>query len=144
MYSEARKKRIYEIIEASGKGDRASHTYDIMILVAVIVGLIPLTMKVDNPYTRAIDFSTSVIFLSDYLLRIYTADYKMGVKSYMAYAAYFFSPMAIIDLLSIVPILVFIFPFSRPIAMFRIFRVLRIVKLARYSKTMTVIIPVPG
>ncbi|MCR5785297.1 MAG: ion transporter [Eubacterium sp.] len=139
MGLETRKKRIYEIVEASHKNDNASHIYDVMILVAVVAGLIPLMMKADNQYTKTIDLVTSLIFLCDYILRVYTADYKMGVKSYVAYAAYLFSPMAIIDLLSIVPILGFIFPLSKTIPLFRIFRVFRIAKLIRYSRTMIII-----
>lgn len=130
------KRRIYEIIEASRDKDSASKAYDLMILVAVIVGLIPLTMKTENIYTKLIDLITVLIFLVDYILRVYTSDYKMGIKSYKAYLAYGFTPMAIIDLLSIVPILTFFIPGRRIIGMFRLFRVFRVLKLIRYSKTM--------
>ena len=44
--------------------------------------------------------------------------------------------MAIIDLLSIVPILGFIIPDSIIIRLFKVFKVLRLLKLIRYSKTM--------
>ncbi len=133
------KKRIYEIVEASQKGDYASKAYDIMILTAVIVGMIPLTIKSDNFYTRMIDLSTVILFLIDYILRVFTADYKMGVKIYKAYVAYAFSPMAIVDLLSVIPILYFLFPTMTFFGLFRIFRVFRMLKLARYSKTMRII-----
>ena len=133
------KKRIYEVIEASKAEDIASSAYDIMIFFAVIVGLIPLTMKTSNVYTRLIDLVTVIIFLVDYLLRLYTSDYKMGVKSYKAYIAYGFTPMAIVDLLSIVPILSFVFPSKTVIGLFRVFRVFRVFKLTRYFKTMVTI-----
>ena len=133
------KKRIYEIVEVSRNDDTASKAYDIMIMVAVIVGLVPLTMKVGNPYTRAIDLISALIFLFDYLVRLYTSDYKMGVKSYKAYLAYVFTPMAIVDLLSIVPLVAFFVPGSTLLGMFRIFRIFRVLKLIRYSKTMVLI-----
>lgn len=133
------KKRIYEIIEASKEKDTASLAYDVMILVAVVVSLIPLTMKQTNVYMQIIDPITLVILTVDYVLRIYTADYKMGVKSYKAYFAYALTPMAIVDLLSIVPILGFLIKGSTFIGMFRIFRVLRVFKFARYSKVMVTI-----
>lgn len=133
------KKRIYEIVEASKDQDTASLAYDIMILVAVVVGLIPLTMKTENIYTKILDLTVVVIFILDYVLRIYTADYKMGIKSYKAYLYYAFTPMAIVDLVSIIPILTFVFPSSRVLSVARILRVLRVFKFARYSKTMATI-----
>ncbi len=63
----------------------------------------------------------------------------MGVKSYKSYLFYAFSPMALVDLLSITPILVFVLPNSTAVSLLRVFRVLRLLKLARYSKTMHVI-----
>ena len=136
---EKRKKRIFEIIEASHANDLASHVYDIMILVCVVVGLLPLTIKVENPYSRMIDFFTAIIFLFDYCARLFTADYKMGIKCTAAYVAYFLSPLAIIDLLSIIPVLALFFPTNNTIALFRIFRIFRVLKLIRYSKTMRTI-----
>lgn len=132
------KRRIYEIIEVSSNDDMASRAYDIMMLAAVVVGLIPLTMKLDNRYTIAIDMLTSFIFLFDYVIRFYTSDYKMGIKSYKAYVAYVFTPMSIVDLLSVIPIITFFAPYSF-ISLCRLFRIFRVLKLVRYSKTMVVI-----
>lgn len=133
------KRRVYEVIEVSRDEDQASRSYDNMIHVAVIVGLLPLTMKQDNIYTRAIDTVSALIFLWDYILRFYTSDYKMGIKSYKAYIAYVLMPMALIDMLSVIPLLGIFFPTSKMIGMFRIFRVFRVLKLIRYSKTMVII-----
>lgn len=133
------KKRIYDIIEVCRDDDIASKVYDFMILVAVIVGLIPLTLKTESIFTQIIDLVTAVVFLFDYSIRLYTSDYKMGIKSYKAYLAYIFTPMAIIDLLSIMPIFSFIIPSIALMNIFRLFRVFRILKLIRYSKTMVMI-----
>lgn len=133
------KRRIYEIVEVSKEHDDASRAYDIMILVAVVVGLIPLTVKTDTTYTKLIDLVTALIFLFDYCIRIYTSDYKMGIKSYKAYLYYAVTPMAIVDLLSIVPLIAFFFPSTKVFGAFRIFRIFRVLKLVRYSKTMIVI-----
>ena len=130
------KKRLYEIIEASRDNDIVSQAYDIMMLVAVVVGLIPLMLKTESVYTKTIDAITIGLFMIDYILRIYTSDYKMGIKSYKAFIAYFFTPMAIIDLLSIVPVLGFFIPDSVVIRLFKVFKVFRVLKLIRYSKTM--------
>lgn len=134
------KKRIFEIVEADkDRGDVASHSYDIMILTAVIVGVLPLTLREANLYTKIIDVVTVFLFVIDYVLRVFTSDYKMGVKSYKAYLYYAFTPMAIIDLLSLVPIIDIFIPGNTWFGIFRVFRVLRMLKLVRYSKTMTTI-----
>ncbi len=133
------KKRMFEIIEVSHEHDLSSRAYDHMMAIAVIVGLIPLTIKANTTFRQLIDLTTAVLFLIDYVLRIFTSDYKMGVKSYKAYLYYAFTPMALVDLLSTVPIIAFFLPHSMTLGLFRLFRVLRILKLVRYSKTMTII-----
>ncbi len=132
------KRRIYEVIEVSNIGDASSRAYDVLMTTAVLVGMIPLTLKKDNPYTIAIEIITAFLLLIDYCARVYTADYKMGYKSAKAYIAYIFTPLAIFDLLSILPILYLFFPISI-IGLLKLFRIFRVLKLIRYSKTMIVI-----
>lgn len=133
------KRRIYEVIEVSNVGDKSSRAYDVMITTAVIVGLLPMTLKGENTFTHVIELFTSLIFLADYCTRVYTADYKMGYRSTKAYFAYIFTPMAILDLLSIVPVISLIMPVSGFIRLLKLFRFFRVFKLVRYSKTMIVI-----
>ena len=137
MYN--KKKRIYEVIEVSNIGDLSSRAYDVMITVAVIVGLLPMTLKTENTYTKIIELLTSLLFFIDYCVRVYTADYKMGYKSKRTYIAYICTPLAIMDLLSIVPVISLIFPGLTGIRLLKLFRFFRIFKLVRYSKTMIVI-----
>ncbi|WP_051538083.1 ion transporter [Butyrivibrio proteoclasticus] len=133
------KKRTYEVIEVSSIGDASSRAYDVLMTTTVIVGMIPLTLKADNKYTFWIEILTTIIFLIDYIARIYTADYKMGYKSVKAYIAYLFTPLAIFDFLSLVPAIYLFTPVSSTIGLFRLFRIFRVLKLVRYSKTMVVI-----
>ncbi len=139
---ESVKRRTYEIVEVGKEGDVASKVYDTMMLAGVIVGLLPMTLKVTNQYTYYIYSLTNLIFLFDYAVRVYTADYKMGFKNYKAYFAYIFTPMAIVDFLSLLPILSSFMPHSVTIGYFRllrVFRVMQLLKLVRYSKTMSTI-----
>ena len=133
------KRRVYEVIEASRVGDSSSKAYDVLMTTAVIVGMVPLTLKKDNTFTFVIEIATCLIFLLDYIARVYTADYKMGYKSVKAYIAYLLSPMAIIDFLSIVPIVSLFLPGSVLLRLLKLFRVFRVMKLIRYSKTMIII-----
>ncbi len=133
------KRRVYEVIEVSKAGDSSSKAYDILMTTAIIVGLIPMTLKHDNIYTIFIEIVTSFVFVCDYAARVYTADYKMGFKSYKAYIAYMLTPLAIFDFLSILPVIYLFTPVSSMIGLLRLFRVFRALKLVRYSKTMVVI-----
>ncbi len=135
---EAIKKRTYEVIEVSSIGDASSRAYDVLMTTTVIVGLVPLTLKTDNFYTTVIEIMTAVILFIDYCARVYTADYKMGYKSFKAYIAYIFTPLAIFDLLSIIPVIYLIFPIAS-LRLLKLFRIFRVLKLIRYSKTMVVI-----
>lgn len=130
------KKRIYEIIEVAGPNDHASKAYDILINCMILVSLYPLMVKGESNLTRLMDLLAFLVFLVDYVMRLYTADYKMGFLSVRAYIAYIFTPMAIVDLLSIIPVITFFFPTSTLVQLLRIFRVLRVLKLVRYSKAM--------
>lgn len=133
------KRRIYEVIEVSSIGDISSRAYDRLMTTAIIVGLLPLTVKEMNNYLVAIDIFVSILFIIDYAARVYTADYKMGYQNYRAYIAYIFTPLAIFDFLSIVPVVYIFIPVSGFISLLRLFRVFRMLKLVRYSKTMIII-----
>nr|WP_297766682.1 ion transporter [uncultured Butyrivibrio sp.] len=139
MQKEQIKKRVYEVIEVSSIGDASSRAYDVLMTTAVIVGMIPLTLKSDNSYTYAIEMLTTLIFVIDYVSRVWTADYKMGYKSFKAYIAYILSPMALFDFLSIVPIIYLFTPVGASIGLLKLFRAFRVLKLIRYSKTAVVI-----
>ncbi|MBO7357165.1 MAG: ion transporter [Lachnospiraceae bacterium] len=136
---ESRKRRIFEIVEASKERDFASRAYDTMIVTAVIVGLIPLTIKSENFYTKAIDIFTVSLFIIDYIIRLYTSDFKMGYKSYKSYFAYILTPMALVDFMSILPIMAIFIPASKILALTRVLRVARVLKVLRYMKTMRTI-----
>lgn len=133
------KRRVYEVIEVSSIGDRSSRAYDVMMNTAIIVSLIPMTLKKDTPVTFWLELFATFIFVLDYAARVYTADYKMGYKHYRAYIAYIISPLAIFDFLSILPIIYWFTPVRSWIGLLRLFRAFRAVKLVRYSKTMIVI-----
>lgn len=133
------KRRVYEVVEVSSIGDKSSRAYDIMMNTAIIVSLIPMTFKKDMAMTFWLELFVSFIFIIDYAARVYTADYKMGYKSYKAYIAYILSPLALFDFISILPIIYWFTPVKSWIGLLRLFRAFRAIKLVRYSKTMIVI-----
>ena len=138
------RKRLYEIIEVSQDGDKVSTVYDVGMMIAIIVSIIPLAFKNPHSVFTYIDIITVIIFIADYLFRLITADYKLekGVKSFVMYP---FTPMAVVDLLSILPgisILSSGFKLLRLFRIFRTFRVFRVFKAFRYSKSIMIIVRV--
>lgn len=138
------RKRIFEIIEVGTEQDKISRTYDIFMMLTIIVSIIPLWTHDTNAVFALIDKVTVVIFIFDYVLRFVTADKKIN-KGTISFLLYPFSFMAIIDLLSILPSLTALASGYRLLKIFRLFRtfkVFRIFKAFRYSKNITMILNV--
>lgn len=138
------RKRIYQIIEIAEEDDFLSSIYDIFMMMVIIVSLIPLTIKEESDILNLIDYITVAIFIADYILRLTTADFKLqkGRKSFLLYPM---TPMALIDLLSILPSLTVLNSGFRVLKIFRLirtFRVFRVFKAVRYSKNIAIIINV--
>ena len=136
------RKRIYEVIELSRAGDRLSAVYDAFMMTVICVSLIPLLFKETTPLLNTLDKITVGIFIIDYLLRLATADYKLGKASVTSFVRYPFTFMALVDLLSILPSLTFLnsgFKVLRLLRMTRAFRVLRVLRAVRYSRSLRII-----
>ena len=121
------RRRLFEIIEKGQKGDQLSTVYDIIMLLAIVVSIIPLMFFEELKWFKYVEIVTVVIFVIDYLLRWITADFKMEKKGW-AFVLYPFTPMAIIDLLSILP------GFNVLGQGFKVFRVTRLLKILRLFK----------
>lgn len=138
------RKRIYEVIEVAGEDDRLSRVYDLFMMITIILSLIPIAVKSEEGFAGIIDIVTAVIFIIDYLLRWTTADYKVG-KGKASFVIYPFTPMAIIDLLAVLPSILAVNAALRVLKVLRLlrtFRVFRIFKVVRYSKSISMVINV--
>ena len=139
------RRRIYEIIEVAREDDKASFWYDMLMLLTIVVSILPLAFKKRYWIFQYTDEVTTTLFIVDYLLRLWTADFKLNDRSAAAFFRYPFTPWAIIDLVSILPTLAYLHVKLRMFRVFRLFRtlrVLRIFKALRYSKSMTIIMTV--
>ena len=144
--------RIYEVIEPAKNGDSFSLAYDMFIVIAVLVSLLPLTTKEDVYAFRVTDIVVSVIFIVDYLLRLITADYKLQKSLPHSVLRYPFTVSAIIDIVSILPILnVVADVIGNEFRLLRIFRMTKALHLVRifglfkafrYSQTIKIIFAV--
>ncbi|MCD8396130.1 MAG: ion transporter [Lachnospiraceae bacterium] len=135
------REKIYRIIEPDGEGCKPSAVYDLVMMAVIIISLIPLAFKQSNALLSAIDRIAAVIFIADYILRLSTADMKLG-KGALSFFLYPFTPLAIIDLLCILPsfdIISSAFRLLKVFRLFRAFRVFRAFKVIRYSKSIRII-----
>ena len=138
------KKRLFEIIEQSTGGDKVSKGYDFFMMAVIVASLLPLTFKSSTTLLDWIDHITVGIFIVDYALRLFTADKKLH-KGAVSYILYPITPMAILDLLCILPsfsILASGFRILKVVRLLRTLRVLRSFKALRYSKSIDIIINV--
>lgn len=135
------RKRIFEIIETAQEDDRLSNVYDVFMMVVIVASLVPLAFKGENRVFFWIDKVSVIFFIIDYLLRLFTADLKLNKKA-ASFFIYPFTPMAIIDLLCILPSLSILKSGFRILKIFRLFRtmrVFRVFKAIRYSKSIRLI-----
>ncbi len=85
------RKRVFEIIEVSQDNDRQSAIYDVVMLVAIIISIVPLAFKQPLSFFYYTDLVTTGLFIIDYVLRWITADYKLKDKSPIVYVKYPFT-----------------------------------------------------
>ena len=136
------REKLYHIIEPQSKHSRISNIYDIVMMIVILLSFIPLIFRDDYPIFGAIDVFCVIIFIIDYILRWITADFRFGKESALSFVRYPVSVMAIIDLLSILPMLIDMSGAFRAFRVFRLIRALRVVrvlKIFRYSTNMDIL-----
>lgn len=136
------REKIFNVVETritSGKDD----IYDWAMLVFIVMSLIPLAFREQTALLIWLDKISVSVFIIDYILRWMTADIKMPkYAKWKAFLIYPFTPMAIIDLLSIIPSFTI---FNRAFKLFRLprlLKILRIVRFVRYSKNLQILFKV--
>ena len=109
-----------------------------VMTVLIVASLVPLCFKDSNPALEVVEYVCVVVFILDYLARWVTADLKLG-KGALSFVIYPFTPMAIIDLLSILPVFLALNDAFRTLRVLRLFRAARAFKLIRYSRSASAI-----
>ena len=135
------RKRIYEILDGVKEGDKAATAYSVFMLAVILLSLVPLTFKKITPAFLITDRIAVTIFIIDYILRLFTADYKLkrGKDSFLIYPL---TPLAIFDLLCILPSLHLLNGSFRLFKLARLYRTLlvfRLFKFMRYSRSIRLI-----
>lgn len=135
------RKRLFEVIETAKEDDRLSNVYDIFMMIVIVASLVPLAFKTEYRVFAIIEKIAAVVFVIDYLLRLLTADLKLK-KGVLSFFIYPFTPMALIDLLCILPSISALGGAFRVLKVFRLLRTLRVFrvfKAVRYSRSISMI-----
>lgn len=126
--------RIYNLVNR--KDLLSSRIYDYFMLLMIITSVVPLMFVDDYPIFRIIEIVTVSVFIIDYVLRWSTSAMLLK-KGWLSYIIYPFMPMAIIDLLSILPGLNLIDTSFKLLRLTRLLKIVRLLKVFRYSGKIT-------
>jgi len=141
----ARRRRIYEILERGNPGDTASLAVDRLIVALIIVNLVAVALEtvpeLGSRYALLFDLIeivSLVVFTVEYLLRLWVAVEHTPFQRHSPFAArlrYAISLPGLIDLIAVLP---FWFGFFLPpdLRVLLVLRMIRFLKIARYSAAM--------
>ena len=141
------RKKIYEIIKSPTDGNSETTLYDYFMMIVIILSLLPLTYKPESePYwVMYIEHIAIIIFIVDYILRWFVADYEYPNLKY-PFLQYVYQPMAIIDIVSILPGVLVSITYHNPefmtlmlLRLARLARVIRSLKILEYSHSFRVL-----
>lgn len=119
-----------------------SKIYGSIMLVAIIIGILPLMFREQLITFLYFDIISCSCFLIDYLLRWITADLSSKHNRIVAFLIYPFTPTAIIDLLSILPTFNVLSPTFKVVRVSRLLKILRVIKIVRYYEPLEIIVAV--
>lgn len=145
------KQRLFALLQPSRAGDKASRLFSILLM-----GLIFLNTGIVFAYTfplsaarlghfRLIEVLSICIFTLEYLLRLWTADLVYpSLSPTRARLRYSRTPLAIVDLLAILPFyLTLLPPFDlTALRVLRLLRLFQLFKLSRYTSSLFLILRV--
>ena len=136
------RRRIFSIIEPESSGEKKYRIYNYVMLLSIIGSLMPLVTHEHKPWLVALDIITCIIFIFDYIARWVCADMSHEERGKRAFFDYPFTPMAIVDLLSILPSLALISPAFKVLRMSRFFKIVRVFKFIRYYAPLQLLLKV--
>ena len=139
------KKRVYQIIGPTAKGDTASTVFDIslctLVLLSCLAVIVELFFNVPDQTRHALEvfeYVTVGIFIFEYIIRLWTCEleYPECKNKFFALWEYVTSFDSLIDVLSIVSVLFNEIPKEFAILrMIKLIKLVRLVKMSDYIKT---------
>ncbi len=124
-------------VKGEEKG-RLRHIYDSCMMLVIIVSIVPLMFVQSKPWFVYVEYITVTLFVFDYIARWITAPFRLK-KGVLSYFIYPFMPMAMVDLLSIVPVINLLDSSFKLFRLTRLLKIVRVFKLFRYSSKVEIL-----
>lgn len=135
------RKWISDLVEPRKSG-ALSHVYDCMMILAIVIGTVPLLFREQRPLFVYFDVISGVIYMVDYLLRWLTCDLRSDKPKWKAFLLYPFTPMAIMDFLSILPTFHLLAPSYKLTKAVRLLKIFRFTKIVHYFAPLEIFVTV--
>ncbi|MDQ3457684.1 MAG: ion transporter [Deinococcota bacterium] len=136
------KQRWFEILESTDRPDQISRKFNAFIFALILLNVLAVAIETIEPvreqyetFFQGFELFSVVVFLIEYLSRLWVADLKPQFQTTRyPRLAYAFTPLAIVDLLAILPFFLTGLTIElRLLRVFRLFRLVRVMKIDRYS-----------
>lgn len=137
--------------EGNGEYRKTGHYIDIFLISLIMINVIAIVLEsvvsLAQQYKYEfllLELVSVSIFAIEYLLRLWSCVDRVEYKSltcsdFKRRLKYLFSPLAVIDLLAILPTLLMMF-ITFDLRFLRVIRLLRVFKLTRYSRAMQLLL----
>ena len=112
------------------------------MFIAIVIGTVPLLFREQLPRFWYFDLISGIIYLVDYLLRWMTCDLRSDKPKWKAFLLYPFTPMAIMDFLSILPTFHLLAPSYKLTKAIRLLKIFRFTKIVHYFAPLDIFVTV--
>jgi len=143
VHEESYKRALYEVLEDTGKRKLAArslrHVLVFLILVNIVLAVLETVPEIRDflgTHLRLVQLGSGFVFLVEYILRLYVADLHPPLRRYGPFWSrlrYAVQPDAVVDLIGALPLLFVLFLPNQAVTIVVILRLMRFLKLARYS-----------
>ena len=143
--------KAYQLLESQSNLTIAAKSINFLLIILIMTNVIATIFESESYYHEQylfefalFEFISLSIFCAEYLIRVWCCveaeEYSQLSKS-KARLKYVFTPIALIDLIAILPFIIAMF-FSIDLRSLRLIRVLRLLKLTHYFKGFNIFIAV--
>ncbi len=143
--------KTYQLLESETRKNFTAKAINLFLIILIVTNVIAAIFESEPAYHETFhqefavfEFISLSIFCVEYLLRVWCCIESPKYRSTSAFKArtsYIFTPMALIDLIAILPFLIALF-FTIDLRTLRLLRVLRLLKLTHYFKGFNIFINV--
>lgn len=142
--SQSIRSHVDRILAPPKPGDRASQAFNTFMLTLIFGNIVAIILETEKSiysaahgFFRQFEIISVIVFTTEYLLRLWscTSD-KRFARPILGRIKYILTPMALIDLLAVLPFFLTSHIDLRFVRGLRLFRLFRIAKIGRYSEAL--------